>query len=110
MSLRKSSRRRNGSVSAVFPNPNARRRRTPAPSTVGLDLMSRLTGRMDMSASRVVVRLPHVTLWDDARAGDVTSAANTATQTQLGVLDEWHLDLAFFLNLGKLGSYPVSPL
>src|SRR5262249_50806953 len=24
-----------------------------------------------------------------------------------GVADEWHLDLALFLKLGKLGSYPV---
>src|SRR5262245_48106451 len=32
MSLRKSSRRRNGSKSAVVPKPNARRRCTPAPS------------------------------------------------------------------------------
>jgi hypothetical protein len=29
---------------------------------------------------------------------------------RFGPIDEWHLDLAFFLNLGKLGSYPVSPL
>src|SRR5579884_840084 len=48
MSLRKSSRRRNGSKSEVLPKPNARRRCTPAPSRVGLDLMSRFTGRMDI--------------------------------------------------------------
>src|SRR5882762_7311397 len=48
MSFRKSSRRRNGSKSDVLPNPNARRRCTPAPSSVGLDLMSRLTGRIDI--------------------------------------------------------------
>src|SRR5712692_4856308 len=51
MSLRKSSRRRKGSKSEVLPKPNARRRCTPAPSRVGLALMSRLTGRMDMLAS-----------------------------------------------------------
>src|ERR1700722_7432404 len=50
-SLRKSSRRRKGSNSDVLPKPNARRRCTPAPSRVGLDLMSRLTGRMDNLAS-----------------------------------------------------------
>src|SRR5438874_4979211 len=48
MSLRKSSRRRKGSKSEVLPNPNARRRCTPAPSSVGLDLISRLTGLMDI--------------------------------------------------------------
>src|SRR5882762_8733265 len=48
MSLRKSSRSRNGSKSDVLPKPNARRRWTPAPSRVGLDLMSRLTGRIDI--------------------------------------------------------------
>ena len=32
----------------VFPKPNARRRCTPAPSRVGLDLMSRFTGRSDI--------------------------------------------------------------
>src|SRR5438874_5982213 len=51
MSLRKSSRRRKGSKSDVLPKPKARRRCTPAPSRVGLALMSRLTGRMDMLAS-----------------------------------------------------------
>src|SRR5205823_849020 len=49
MSLRKSSSNKNGSKSDVLPNPNARRRCTPAPSMVGLDVMSRLTGRMDMA-------------------------------------------------------------
>ena len=48
MSLRKSSSSRNGSKSDVLPKPNARRRCTPAPSRVGLALMSRLTGRMDI--------------------------------------------------------------
>src|SRR5437868_2394977 len=48
MSLRKSSRRRNGSKSDVAPKPNARRRCTPAPSRVGLALTSRFTGRMDI--------------------------------------------------------------
>src|SRR5215470_13783841 len=51
MSLRKSSRRRNGSKSDVLPKPNARRNRTPAPSSVGLDLLSRLTGRIDIFRS-----------------------------------------------------------
>src|SRR5579883_2033607 len=51
MSLRKSSSRRNGSKSDVLPNPNARRRWTPAPSRVGLALMSRCTGRIDMVVS-----------------------------------------------------------
>jgi hypothetical protein len=27
-----------------------------------------------------------------------------------GVSDEWHVDLAFFLNLGKLGGFPVPPV
>src|SRR5262249_17103042 len=49
MSFRKSSRSRNGSNSDVLPNPNARRKCTPAPSSVGLDLLSRLIGLMDMS-------------------------------------------------------------
>src|SRR5438309_11809078 len=53
MSLRKSSRRRNGSKSDVLPKPNARRRCTPAPSRVGLARASRLTGRMDMFASNL---------------------------------------------------------
>src|SRR5499426_3405234 len=51
MSLRKSSRSRNGSKSDVLPNPNARRSRTPAPSSAGLDLLSRLTGRIDIFGS-----------------------------------------------------------
>src|SRR5215470_3150080 len=51
MSLRKSSRSRNGSNSDVLPNPNARRSRTPAPSSAGLDLLSRLTGRIDIFRS-----------------------------------------------------------
>src|SRR4030081_211128 len=51
MSFRKSSSSRNGSKSDVFPKPKARRRCTPAPSRVGLDLTSRLTGRMDILAS-----------------------------------------------------------
>src|SRR5262249_5457157 len=48
LSLRKSSSSRNGSNSLVSPKPNARRRCTPAPSSVGLDWMIFLTGRMDM--------------------------------------------------------------
>src|SRR5499426_3625273 len=51
MSLRKSSRRRKGSKSDVLPNPNARRNRTPAPSSAGLDLLSRLIGRIDIFGS-----------------------------------------------------------
>src|SRR5439155_27055380 len=39
------------SKSDVLPKPNARRRCTPAPSSAGLALTSRLMGRMDMSAS-----------------------------------------------------------
>src|ERR1700721_182101 len=50
MSLRKSSSSKNGSNSDVVPKPNARRKCTPAPSTVGLDLISRLIGRRDMTA------------------------------------------------------------
>src|ERR1700722_6206091 len=49
-SLRKSSSSRNGSKSLVFPKPKARRRCTPAPSMVGFDLRTRLTGRIDMFA------------------------------------------------------------
>src|SRR5580704_8382127 len=48
MSLRKSSSSRNGSKSEVLPKPNARRRCTPAPSSVGLDFTRRLTGRRDI--------------------------------------------------------------
>src|SRR5215510_8174371 len=48
MSLRKSSRRRNGSKSDGLPKPKARRSRTPAPSSASLDLLSRLTGRIDI--------------------------------------------------------------
>src|SRR5262249_25514298 len=48
MSLRKSSKRRKGSNSEVLPKPNARRRRTPAPSMVGLAWLSRLIGRSDI--------------------------------------------------------------
>src|SRR5215472_12437496 len=51
MSLRKSSSSRKGSKSDVLPKPNARRKCTPAPSRVGLDLTSRLTGRRDIQAS-----------------------------------------------------------
>src|SRR5215510_7056029 len=51
MSLRKSSSRRKGSKSDVLPNPNARRNRTPAPSSAGFDLLSRLTGRIDIFGS-----------------------------------------------------------
>src|SRR5262245_6781258 len=58
MSLRKSSRSRNGSKSDVAPKPNARRRCTPAPSSVGLALISRLIGRMDMVRSLSVVARP----------------------------------------------------
>src|SRR5215831_4024685 len=48
MSLRKSSRSRKGSKSEVLPKPKARRRWTPAPSRVGLDLIKRLIGRNDI--------------------------------------------------------------
>src|SRR5579864_2171196 len=51
MSLRKSSSSRNGSKSFVLPKPKARRRWTPAPSSVGLALISRATGRRDMGTS-----------------------------------------------------------
>src|SRR6266581_1306889 len=63
MSLRKSSSRRNGSNSFVFPKPNARRRCTPAPSRVGLDLISRLTGRIDIldSSAENLCRLTRAT-------------------------------------------------
>src|SRR6266849_9287228 len=50
MSLRKSSRRRNGSKSDVAPKPNARRRRTPAPSTVGLAFTRRFTRLVDIGS------------------------------------------------------------
>jgi hypothetical protein len=32
------------------------------------------------------------------------------TVARFGLIDEWHLDLASFLNLGKLENHPVSPL
>src|SRR6266403_3241540 len=51
ISLRKSSRRRNGSKSDVLPKPKARRKCTPAPSRVGLDLINRLMGRSDILVS-----------------------------------------------------------
>src|SRR6266853_3888367 len=51
MSLRKSSRSRNGSKSDVLPKPKARRKCTPAPSRVGLDLINRLMGRSDIFVS-----------------------------------------------------------
>src|SRR6267142_5130176 len=51
MSLRKSSSSRNGSKSEVLPKPNARRRCTPAPSNVGFEEMTRLTGRRDIRRS-----------------------------------------------------------
>jgi hypothetical protein len=28
---------------------------------------------------------------------------------RVGHIDEWHVDLAFFLILGKVGNYPASP-
>ena len=49
--IRKSSRRRKRSESDVFQEPSGRRRRTLVPSSVGVDLVSRLVGRMDISAS-----------------------------------------------------------
>src|SRR4051794_27878546 len=55
MSLRKSSSRRKGSNSDGSPKPNARRRCTPAPSSVSLERTSRLTGRMDMEASYGII-------------------------------------------------------
>src|SRR6185436_12483310 len=48
LSLRKSSKSRNGSNSLVSPKPKARRRCTPAPSVVGVDWLTRLTARIDM--------------------------------------------------------------
>ncbi len=48
LSLRKSSKSRNGSNSVVSPKPNARRSFTPAPSVVGCDWVMRLTARMDI--------------------------------------------------------------
>src|SRR6185369_16274698 len=56
MSLRKSSSRRNGSKSEVLPNPNARRRCTPAPSVVGFDFTRRFTGRMDIPHEMTCLR------------------------------------------------------
>src|SRR5678809_115035 len=66
MSLRKSSRRRNGSKSDVFPNPKARFSRTPAPSSVGLDLLRRLIGRIDILASNAFVRFSAINLRNHA--------------------------------------------
>src|SRR6185369_4867487 len=42
---------KNGSKSDVFPNPNARRKCTPAPSIVGFDLITLLIGRIDIRFS-----------------------------------------------------------
>src|SRR5437016_1006709 len=56
MSLRKSSRRRNGSKSEVLSKPKARRRCTPAPSRVGLALISRLIGRIDILVSGAMAK------------------------------------------------------
>ena len=50
LSLRKSSKSRNGSNSFGSPKPKARCNLTPAPSSVGLGRRTRLTGRMDMAA------------------------------------------------------------
>jgi hypothetical protein len=47
---------------------------------------------------------------DDHPSVDHSSASNASTLIDLGVSVEWHLDLTLFFNLGKLGSYPVSPL
>src|SRR5947199_1484147 len=57
MSLRKSSSSRKGSNSDGSPKPKARRRCTPAPSSVGLERTSRLTGRMDIEASYEIISL-----------------------------------------------------
>ena len=40
---------------------------------------------------------------------DVTSAPNTATRSQLGVSDEWHLDLEKNVTMDNLGSCPACP-
>src|SRR4051812_8149765 len=57
LSLRKSSRRRNGSKSEVLPKPKARLKWTPAPSRVGLDFIKRVTGRMDtgLLSSEIII-------------------------------------------------------
>src|SRR5687767_3547622 len=52
-SLRKSSNNRNGSNSLVSPNPNPRCSLTPAPSMVGVDATTRLTGRKDIKGSQI---------------------------------------------------------
>jgi len=44
----------------VLPKPKARRRCTPAPSRVGLDLLSRLIGRMDIPASSTQCVRPEI--------------------------------------------------
>src|SRR5262245_57749314 len=60
LSLRKSSKSRNGSKSMVLPNPNARRRWTPAPSIVGFDWLTRLMALMDILRLLRVRRLEMV--------------------------------------------------
>ena len=54
----------------VLPKPKARRRWTPAPSRVGLDLMRRFTGRMDMEISGY-------------RGSRMTSARSTPSRMEL---------------------------
>src|SRR5436305_13328538 len=82
MSLRKSSRRRNGSKSEVLPKPKARRRCTPAPSRVGLAWISRLTGRRDMLASR---RKPRYS-WRVLSAPKFTQSETPVSRRQLALL------------------------
>src|SRR5260370_42611863 len=55
--MRKSSSNENGLKAEVFPNPNALRKWTPAPSVVGFDLISLFTGRIDMAVSFLIPRV-----------------------------------------------------
>src|ERR1039457_411412 len=90
MSLRKSSNSRNGSKSDVLPKPKARRRCTPAPSRVGLDLITRFMCRRDILRSnkfwnhslRKQVELPLAVLEFHKRGYHQTAGCQNARKLQ----------------------------
>src|SRR5260370_1108221 len=56
-SVRKPPASKNGTTSVLLPTPHPRRKCTPAPSVVGLDLINLFTGRMDMAVSFPIPRV-----------------------------------------------------
>lgn len=46
----------------------------------------------------------------EPKIGFMGSLVFYADIARVGHIDEWYLDLAFLLILGRLGCYPVSPL